>query len=149
MDSLSTSASPTATLLAAYHAILAWSSAYSCPAGPVLLCDRLAAYHDQGGGVVIAAFTSLRLLGAYSNPDNSYALTDRSDYALGEYSFPKNELGYFSDSLGDVMEPNSRLMAGVGRVASLTASTGRGTAPVIAGCGVVVARWRDGEKEPE
>ena len=43
------SGTPSAALLAGYDAVLAWSDYYAF-ADAALLGDRLAAYHDQGGG---------------------------------------------------------------------------------------------------
>ena len=131
------SAAPAAAQLAAYHAVLVCSAADD--AG--LLGDRLAAYHDQGGGVVVTFAANMlsygaNLQGAYGAAANGYALMD---YASGGYVVP-------SDSLGDVLEPQSPLMAGVASLAATHAY--RSTAPVIAGRGVVVARWGGGGREP-
>ena len=61
------------------------------------------------------------------------------DYASGD--FVSNP-----DSLGEVLEPQSPLMADV---ASLNATNAlRSTASVVAGRGVVVARWAGGGQEP-
>ena len=132
------SGAPTAADLAAYHAVLAFSSG-GWGGYAALLGDRLAAYHDQGGGVVVAPFSNVvtdGLLGAYGASGNGYTLLN---YGLGSFTFP-------GDTLGDVLEPDSPLMAGV---ASLAASLAyRSQAPVIVGSGVVVARWRGGGKEP-
>ncbi len=137
------SGTPSAGFLAGYDAVLAYSNVYF--ADPVLLGDRLAAYHDQGGGVVVAndandnngVHNDARLQGAYGAVGGGYALLD---YAQGSSTDP------VADSLGDVLEQQSPLMAGV---ASLAVQDGRSTAPVIAGRGaVVVARWRGGGQEP-
>ena len=74
--------------------------------------------------------------GAYSLPANGYALLH---YSQGGHIGP-------SDSLGDVLEPQSPLMAGVTSLFSPNAY--RSTAPTIAGHAVVVARWRGGGQEP-
>jgi hypothetical protein len=130
---------PTAAQLAAYHAVLTYSN--NPFNNSVLLGDRLAEYHDRGGGVVVAMFgnqgsDATRLKGAFGDAANGYALLD---YALGGHTFPL-------DSLGNVLEPDSPLMSGV---ATFAASWGyRSTAPVVSGRGVVVARWRGGGKEP-
>jgi hypothetical protein len=126
------SGTPTASQLAAYHAVLAYDD--NLFADPVLLGDRLAAYHDQGGGVVVSGAALVgdtrRLQGAYGTPGNGYALLDYAQGAVADTS----------DSLGDVLEPLSPLMAGV---ASLSATAAyRSTAPLIAGRAVEVARWR-------
>jgi hypothetical protein len=130
-------ATPTAAQLAAHHAVLVFSD--NAFGDAALLGDRLAAYHDQGGGVVVAMLANYagnRVQGAYGTPSRGYALLD---YAQRSVSNP-------SDSLGDVLEPQSPLMAGV---ASLNATMAfRSTAPVISGRGVVVARWRNGGREP-
>ena len=128
---------PAAALLAGYHAAFVWTGwPY---ADPVLLGDRLAAFHDQGGGVVICSPTTVdgrRVKGAYGSPANGYALFD---YAQGQESV-------LSDSLGDILEPLSPLMSGVTSLAAKNAF--RVSSPPIAGRAVVVARWRGGGKEP-
>jgi hypothetical protein len=130
---------PTAAQLAAYHAVLAYSN---FPFNnPVLMGDRLAEYHDRGGGVVVTSYsnqggTSARLFGAYGMAANGYALLD---YALGVNIYPQ-------DQVGDMLEPDSPLMHGVATFAASAAY--RSTAPVVSGRGVVVARWRGGGKEP-
>ncbi len=134
------SGTPTAAQLGGYHAVLAFSQYSYGFADAVLLGNRLAAYHDQGGGVVVlldANQACCNLRGAYGSRDGGYALLD---YASGGSTGP-------SDSLGDVLESQSPLMAGV---ASLAASYAwRSTAGVVAGRGaVVVARWRGGGREP-
>jgi hypothetical protein len=133
------SGTPTLSQLKSYHAVLAFSSDYSF-ADASLLGDVLAAYHDQGGGVVVAHYANAArgtyLRGVYGTVSSGYALMD---YAEGSYILP-------SDSLGDVLEPQSPLMYGV---ASLYAEYAlRSTAPIVAGRGVVVARWQGGGQEP-
>jgi hypothetical protein len=57
---------PTAEQLASYHAVLVYRFPdffYNAD----LLGDRLAAYHDQGGGVVVAMFANM--LGSESEPE--------------------------------------------------------------------------------
>ena len=135
---------PTAAQLAAYHAVLAFSGEGADFHDPAALGDGLAAFHDAGGGVVVAAFANgglgpgTRLLGAYGNASNGYALLD---YALGTSANLSD-----SDALGDVLEPGSPLMAGVASLSAVQAY--RSTAPVVGGRGVVVARWRGGGGEP-
>jgi hypothetical protein len=130
------SGTPTASHLAAYHAVLAFCSDQGF-ADRDLLGDRLAAYHDQGGGVVVAnSVHSISLGGAYGDVANGYALLD---YAQWGEILP-------SDSLGDVLEPQSPLMYGVTALSAEFAF--RNTAPIIAGRSVVVARWRGGGQEP-
>jgi hypothetical protein len=127
---------PTASQLAAYHAVLVYS--WDSFSDATLLGDRLADFHDQGGGVVVAYAANSGndgghiLRGAYGAADNGYALLH---YASGgNLDSP--------DSLGDVLEPQSPLLTGV---ASLTASNAfRSSAPVISGQGIVVARWSGG-----
>ena len=128
------SGTPTAAQLAAYDAVLVWQNYPFDDAS--LLGDRLAAYHDQGGGVVVASLANTndynRVQGAYGAVANGYALMD---YASGSHSGT-------SDSLGMVVEAQSPLMTGV---AYFTApSAVQSTASVVAGRGVVVARWASG-----
>jgi hypothetical protein len=136
------SGTPSAGLLAGYHAVLAYTDYYGF-ADAALLGDRLAAYHDQGGGVVVAVFANTAccgtsLQGAYGAAGGGYALLD---YAQGGRTNPG------ADSLGDVLEPQSPLMAGVASFAAQASD--RSTAPVIAGRGAaVVARWDGGGREP-
>jgi hypothetical protein len=133
---------PTASQLAAYHAVLVYSI-YRLPE-PGVLGDRLAAFHDQGGGVVVAFRANnddspeARLQGAYGTPEQGYALLD---YAQG-YSTQDSDPG----GLGVVLEAQSPLMAGVASFDSSPAT--RSTSPPIAGRAVVVARWRGGGEEP-
>jgi hypothetical protein len=131
------SGTPSSAQLQAYDAVLAFSDYPFADAS--LLGDRLAAYHDQGGGVVIAHkanYASVRLQGVYGEVNSGYALMD---YSTGGYIGP-------SDSLGVVEEPQSPLMAGVASI--WAASAYRSTASVVAGRGVVVARWSNGGQEP-
>ena len=130
---------PSAAQLAEYDAVLTFSVWDYADAG--LMGDRLAAYHDQGGGVVVATAANAgahpaRLQGAYGAVGNGYALLD---YASGGYT--ENP-----DSMGAVLEPQSPLMAGVASFAAQQAR--QGTASVVAGRGVVVARWAGGGQEP-
>ncbi len=140
---------PTAAQLAAYHAVLVHSNNFyfrfadSVFADPVLLGDRLAAYHNQGGGVVVAGFANFagyRLKGAYGTASNGYSLT--------EYTQGGGCVANWcpSNSLGDVLEPESPLMLGVGALSSTTAYFS--TAPMLFGRAVVVARWRGDGQEP-
>jgi hypothetical protein len=129
---------PSASQLAGYTAVLLFSWKSYGFNDAVLLGDRLAAYHDQGGGVVIALFANSesRLKGVYGTATNGYTLLD---YAQGSQTFQ-------ADSLGDVLEPHSPLLIGFNSFAATEAS--RSTAPVISGRGVVVARWSGGGQEP-
>ena len=121
---------PTASQLAAYHAVLVYS--WDGLRNATLLGDRLADYHDQGGGVVVAWAANMHLKGAYGAAGNGYALLD---YAAGSMIDS-------SDTLGDVLEPGSPLLTGV---TSLGASNAfRSSALVISGRGFVVARWGGG-----
>ena len=128
---------PSAAQLAAYDAVLTYNCGEYAFGDTVLLGDRLAAYHDQGGGVVVAQAANtfeLKLQGAYGTVGNGYSLMD---YTAG------SAIGS-ADSLGEVMEPQSPLMTGV---ASFSADAAwRSTANVVAGRGVVVARWRNGNQ---
>jgi hypothetical protein len=135
------SETPTLAQLGAYHAVVAFSDDRRFGDG-ALLGDRLAAYHDGGGGVVVTAHERecgppLRIGGAYGTPGNGYALLNRSAGCVVDNG---------TDSLGAVVEDQSPLMVGV---ASFNASySPRSTAPVIEGSGVVVARWSGGGQEP-
>ncbi len=133
------SGTPSLAQLSAYHAVLAYSNIVFDD--PTLLGDRLAAFHDQGGGVVVSVFANganigYRLQGAYGAPANGYALLNHSQG--GFY--------YLADSLGAVLEPSSPLMTGVVSLAAQIAI--RSTAPVIGGRGVVVVRWGGAGQEP-
>jgi hypothetical protein len=125
---------PTLSQLATYDAVIIFGA--EPLANATLLGDRLAAYHNQGGGVVVTGLAncgaSARVRGAWADPANGYALLD---YAGGGKSNS-------ADSLGDRLEPQSPLLTGV---SSFTASPwgDRTIAPVI-NDGVVVARWRGG-----
>jgi hypothetical protein len=128
---------PTVSELEAYHAVLVFGwggSPDSDFANGTLLGDRLAAYHDQGGGVVVAMAGGGALRGAYGTAANGYAILD---YASGSVISS-------SDLLGDLLEPQSPLLQGV---TSFWAAS-RSTAPVVNGTGIVVARWRGGGQEP-
>ena len=128
---------PTEQQLDKYDAVLIFSGPTFGDA--VLLGDRLAAYHDRGGGVIVCALANAglsRLKGAYGEAANGYALLN---YAAGIIS----EL---PGSLGLVLDPTSPLLNGVDSFAASTAY--RSTAPVITGRGVVVARWRSAGEEP-
>ncbi len=131
---------PTAAQLGAYDAVLVLGHSGGF-ADATLLGDRLAAYYDGGGGVVVTVGANhpawgSSLQGAYGTPSNGYALLD---YAQGGAINP-------SDALGEVLEPQSPLLASVGSLAAANAH--RSTAPVVAGRGVVVARWGGGGQEP-
>ncbi len=131
------SATPTPSQLAAYHAVLVYS--YYPFNDAVLLGDRLAAFHDLGGGVLVALFANYagwQLQGAYGRAANGYALLD----------YTSGSLLSLSDSLGEVLEQQSPLLTGVTSFASSSAY--RSTANVIADRGIVVARWRSGGAEP-
>jgi hypothetical protein len=141
LPAYSGSGTPTAAQLAAYDAVLVFSDGDSF-SDAALLGDRLAAYHDGGGGVVVAysanagSTRGYGLEGAYGTPEGGYALLNYSSGSI---------VGS-ADALGDVAEPQSPLMAGV---AALNATSAvRSTAGVVGGRGVVVARWRGGGREP-
>jgi hypothetical protein len=134
------SSTPSLSQLAAYHAVLVYSQSDFADAS--LLGDRLADYHDQGGGVVVAFGANYgsggnrRLQGAYGSAGNGYALLD---YAQGvEEGSPSSGL--------NVLEPQSPLMVGVASLSAIEAW--HSTAPPIAGLAVVVARWQGGGQEP-
>jgi hypothetical protein len=134
---------PTPEQLDSYDAVLVYTNWPFLDAE--LLGDRLAAYHDRGGGVVVASFANIaswgeNLRGRYGTAANGYALLD---YTTGGWSGP-------SDSLGEVIEPQSPLLTNVASFAiDNVAGYGaiRSTATVISGRGIVVARWRN-EKDP-
>ncbi len=129
---------PEESMLATYHAVLVFSDIFFDD--PVLLGDRLAAFHDQGGGVVIAYAANLissNVKGIYGAPDNGYALLN---YDMGRDVYATVS----GDTLGSVLELNSPLMAGVTSLSALY----RSSAPPIADRAVVVARWRGGGQEP-
>jgi hypothetical protein len=126
---------PTSSQLGAYDAIFLFNNrSFSDDAR---IGDLLAAFHDQGGGVVVAnlPWNSHTLKGAYGTPANGYALFDNTF----------GDLTSTADSLGDLLEPQSPLLTDVDTLAALVAY--RSTAPVI-NSGAVVARWRGGGREP-
>ena len=133
-------ATPTSAQLASYDAVLVYSNRDFWNAE--ILGDRLATFHDNGGGVVVAMYANSGnldgniLAGAYGTAANGYALLN---YNLGG----KSDI---ADSLGEVLELQSPLMAGVTSFTSSLAS--RSTAPVITGRAVVVVKWSGGGKEP-
>jgi hypothetical protein len=136
------SATPTASQLGAYDAVLTYTDWHWNDAGgyffrdAALLGDRLATYHDQGGGVVVAYAAGVRRLrGTFGTAANGYTLLD---YASGSFSIG-------SDSLGELLEPKSPLLTGVATLAA--SETAKSAAPGISGRAVVVARWRVG-REP-
>jgi hypothetical protein len=131
---------PDATFLAGYHAVLVYSD-YDF-LDPVLLGDNLAAYHDQGGGVVVGLWAnqgedgdyySSTLQGKFGNASNGYSLLD---YSQGDASCDAN-------TLGELVEPQSPLLAGV---TSLSMDDGCwSTAPVVENRSVIVAKWNSGD----
>jgi hypothetical protein len=133
---------PSATTLGSYDAVLVYSVNDFEDAS--LLGDRLAVYHDQGGGVVVATNANSnaagqRLQGAYGAVGSGYALMD---YTTQDSSAI---VVYDNDAL-EVVEAQSPLLTGV---ISLTASKAyRSSAKVVAGHGMVVARWSSGGREP-
>ncbi len=139
-------ATPSSSQLAAYDAVLVFSDNANASwvfSDPVLLGDRLASYHDQGGGVVVTwksnvggVDDAVRLQGAYGTPSKGYAL---SNWIQGSWTCP-------ADWLGNIAEAQSPLMKDV---ITLTAQNAfRSTAPLISGRGVGVAFWNNGGKEP-
>ena len=134
-----TSSTPTLAQLIAYDAVLVFrdGTAFS---DAVLLGDRLASFHDQGGGVIVGilannADSGKNLKGAFGTAAKGYTLLN---YASGGYVSP-------ADSLGSLLEPNSPLLTGVTSISGTQAF--RSTATVVNG-GVVVAKWNGGSKEP-
>jgi hypothetical protein len=133
-----TLAAPTSSLLESYDAILVFNNrSFS---NGTRIGDLLAAYHDQGGGVVVAFLFKTRgsnstLMGTYGTPANGYIVID---YDLGDFTSTP-------DSLGNLSESQSPLLTGVVSLSALLAY--RSTSPVING-GVVVAQWGGGGQEP-
>ena len=120
-------ATPSLSTLQPYSAVLTWCSfPYYDGSG---LGDVLAQYWDGGGDVVVAthANTLSNLRGRFGTNENGYILIEGST----NQEIPQ-------DSLGTVIEPESRLMAGVAYLAASNAVRSMGE--VING-GVVVARW--------
>jgi hypothetical protein len=137
---------PSSARLAMFHAVLVYTGNAVPFINPALLGDRLAAYHNQGGGVVIAASANMAsnggasmpqyatdLRGAYGTPSNGYALLN---YASGD------RFGLLASQLGTVYEAQSPLMTGVSSFASQGYCS---TAPIISGRAVVVATWSGGQ----
>jgi hypothetical protein len=85
------SGTPTVSQLAAYHAVLVYSLNSLAFSDSALLGDRLAVYHDKGGGVVVAYPSNHAggLEGAYGTAANGYALLD---YASGGETFSTDSL---------------------------------------------------------
>ncbi len=128
-----TGATPASSQLATYDAVLVFGA--ESLSDPEALGDRLAAYHDQGGGVVVAGLANSEnrgVHGVWADPANGYALLD---YASGVWSNS-------ADSLGELLEPQSPLLTGVASF-SASPSGDRTVAPVV-NSGVVVAQWRSG-----
>jgi hypothetical protein len=132
---------PSSSQLAGYHAVFVFSDngrAYGSGfSDPRLMGDRLANYHNQGGGVVVAwksnvAQDAVRLLGAYGLSSNGYTLTD---WSQGSGIYPSDSLGWF-----DIESP---LMKDVRTLDATHAF--QSTAPLISGRGVLVASWRNGQ----
>ena len=120
-------ATPSLSTLQPYSAVLTWCSfPYYDGSG---LGDVLAQCWDGGGDVVVAthANTLSNLRGRFGTNENGYILIEGST----NQEIPQ-------DSLGTVIEPESRLMAGVAYLAASNAVRSMGE--VING-GVVVARW--------
>jgi hypothetical protein len=131
-------ATPTSSQLAAYDAVFVFNN-ISFSNG-TRIGDLLAAYHDQGGGVVVAGLSkgqgsNRSLMGAFGTPANGYAILD---YISGD-------LASTAGSLGDLLEPESPLLTDVHTIAALLAY--RSTAPVV-NSGVVVAQWGGSGREP-
>jgi hypothetical protein len=129
-------ATPTSSQLDAYDAVFVFSNrSFS---NWTRIGDVLAAYHDQGGGVVLALqepWSDRKLMGAYGIPANGYAILD---YISGDVVFSPN-------SIGDLLESQSPLLMGV---VSLSAPLAyRRTGRVING-GIVVAQWGGDGQEP-
>jgi hypothetical protein len=95
---------PDASLLASYDAVIIFGAEGLLD--PDGLGDRLAAYHDQGGGVVVAGLANRDAFcvhGAWRDPRNGYALLDYASSTWNNYP----------DSLGKILEPESPLLTGV------------------------------------
>jgi hypothetical protein len=142
------SGTPTESELADYDAVLVYSGQNTFQ-DPALLGDVLAAYHDQGGGVVLAPFANAdnnfaSLRGAYASPANGYALLQYQDYTASPLTWDSRIPP--ADTLGEVLEPESPLLFGVASFSAIYPY--RSTAAVIWDRGVVVARWRGDWQEP-
>jgi hypothetical protein len=126
------SGTPSASLLGGYCAVIVYSNDPFADA--TLLGNRLAAFHDQGGGVVVTYPANTpkwggMLQGAYSLPANGYALMN---YAQGDFRNTGDNM--------QIIDSQSPLMTGI---TSLTATfSDHSTAPTISGRAVVVAQWR-------
>jgi hypothetical protein len=133
-------ATPTSSQLEAYDAIIVFNNrSFS---NRTRFGDLLAAYHDQGGGVVMAfiskqyeQWSDTNFMGAYGTPANGYTILD---YISGNVTST-------SESLGDLLEPQSPLLKEVVSLSALLAY--RSTALVING-GIVVAQWGGGGRVP-
>ena len=131
---------PNSSQLAAYHAAFVFSDngrGVDFPGfkDPVLLGNRLATYHDQGGGVVVAwkanmNGASVRLDGAYGS--NGYALTN---WPTGTWIYSSDSLGWF--------DTQSPLMKDVRNFAATNAF--QSTAALISGRGQAVAFWKQSQ----
>jgi hypothetical protein len=125
---------PDASLLASYDAVVIYGAQDLLD--PDGLGDRLAAYHDQGGGVVVAGLANnagYSVRGAWRDPRNGYALLD---YAACHWD---NSAG----SLGKILEPESPLLTGVSSFVAAPWGDKTVASSVING-GVVVAEWGSG-----
>ncbi len=125
---------PDASLLASYDAVVIFGAQGLLD--PDGLGDRLAAYHDQGGGVVVAGLANeagYSVRGAWRDPRNGYALLDYTA------CFWDNNAG----SLGKILEPESPLLTGVSSFVAAPWGDKTVASSVING-GVVVAEWSSG-----
>jgi hypothetical protein len=129
-----TAGTPTSSQLATYDAVIVFGA--EPLANATLLGDRLVAYHNQGGGVVVAGLAncgvSARVRGAWAEPANGYALLN---YATSGKSNS-------ADSLGDLLEPQSPLLTSVSSFAA--SPWGDRTIGTVINGGVVVAKWSGG-----
>ena len=123
---------PTMDILSAYDSVLVFTYNGGNFNSPDFLGDILAAYHDRGGGVVVAygANCGRGLSRAYAAISNGYALLD--------YSGGCSDGG---DGLENFSEPSSPLLAGICCLEAVWA--GRSSGQPVPGV-FTVAKWRSG-----
>ncbi len=123
-------ATPTLIQLQAYDTVLVY--AQESYADAVTLGDNLADYWDGGGRVVVAplADSNVPIQGRFGDVNNGYLLISPAGLLQG------------NDSLGNIVDAASPLVAGVSTLSAQQAYRSSGAA--ING-GVVVAKWQSGE----
>ncbi len=124
------SGTPTLAQMQPYGAIMFFSdSGFS---DPTTLGNNAADYYDQGGQVVVATFAnaSVPIQGRFGTVGNGYMLIQPAGQDQP------------NDSLGQILEPNSPLVAGVSKLSAQAAYRSSG-GPINGG--VVVAQWASGK----